>query len=83
MQMLQVDEVARRLNLAPGKVRQLFVDGRLPGQNVGTGRRAIWMIADEVLESWMRCEPASKQPQVETVKRGRRGRIDRDVPKVF
>lgn len=83
MQMLQVEDVAGRLNLTPAKVRQLFVEGRLPGQNVGTAKRAIWLIADEVLECWMRCESAAPAPVREKAKSGRRSRIDHGVDRVF
>jgi hypothetical protein len=83
MQFLNVQETAERLRVSVSKVRHMFESKMLQGVNIGHERRKQWVICDEVLEAFMRGEKPSKQPQVETVKRGRRGRIDRDVPKVF
>jgi hypothetical protein len=82
MRMLHLSEVADRLNFSTAKTKALFENGLLPGVNAGTRRRALWLIADEVLDAWMRGEAPKPQPQPPK-KITRRGRIDAHVPKVF
>jgi hypothetical protein len=62
MRMLHLSEVADRLNFSTAKTKALFENGLLPGVNAGTRRRALWLIADEVLDAWMRGEAPKPQP---------------------
>lgn len=53
MTMLNVPQVAARLNVSSQKVRDMCRAGILPARDVGQGKRRYWLVDERNLERWM------------------------------
>lgn len=55
IQLMNTDQVAKRLGLTTGRVRQLAIDGELKGERIGTGKeRAVWVFLAADVEEFAR-----------------------------
>jgi hypothetical protein len=62
-ELMNTDQVADRLKLSTGRVRQLAIDGLLKGQRIGSDTRGVWVFRVEDVEEFARTRPPRGRPR--------------------